>query len=182
MAKSKKKKGNPGLLLLAAVGLAIVGGLTYYVVNLPKRGPSSNSDAPIAINQNASKPSKGEDVKVLTPSYKDGELTFKESTQAATSGESREVFAVNAFLKEAGIVPAGARAVSVNVKDGLAEVTFSKEFETTYGTEDEQTLVNGILKTLGQFKSIDKATFRVGDHALDTLGSIDLTEPQPVLR
>ncbi len=182
MAKSKKKKGNPGLLLLGLVGLAIVGGLAYYVVNLPKGGPSSGSDAPPLRKDNASKPLTGEEVKVLTPSYKDGELTFKESTQSSASGESREVFAVNAFLKEAGIVPAAARAVSVSVKGGLAEVTFTKEFEATYGTEDEQTLVNGILKTLGQFKSIEKVTFRVGDHSLDTLGSIDLTEPQPVLR
>jgi len=182
MAKSKKKKGNPGLLLLGLVGLAIVGGLAYYVMNLPKSGPSLGSDAPSVRNETPNKPSKSEQVKVLTPAYKDGELTFSESTQESASGESPEVFAVNAFLKEAGIVPSGARATSVKIKDGIAAVTFTKEFETTYGTEDEQILVNGILKTLGQFKSIKKVSFRVGDHALDTLGSIDLTEPQPVLR
>lgn len=182
MAKKKKQSRNLGLLVLALVGLAIVGGLTYYAANLPKMPAKPSEPLVESVNQPDQTNHPSEPVKVLKPAYKDGELTFSETTQNSGTGEAREVFAVNAFLKETKFLPSGARAESVAVKNGLAEVTFTKEFETTYGTEDEQTLVNGILKTLGQFKEIEKVAFKVDGHALDTLGSIDLSEPQPVIR
>jgi len=182
MAKSKKNKGNPGLLLLGLAGLAIVGGLSYYVANQPKPEASPSKEPQSRVERPAPIQQPGEPVTVFTPEYSQGELKFKETRQAAEPGQSKEAYAINAFLKQTGFVPANAKVLSVSVQNGLATVTFSEAFETTYGTEDEQTLVNGILKTLGQFKEIRKVVFKVGSHSLDTLGSIDLTEPQDVIR
>jgi len=170
------------LLGFALVGLAIVGGLTVYVANLPKIEPARMRSTTAQARLSAPDASSGTRVVVLMPEYVQGQLTFKETLQSVALGESPEVFAINAFLKNTGIVPVSAKAVSVAVSDGMATVVFSKEFETTYGTEDEQTLVKGILTTLGQFHNIKKVAFKIGDHSLETLGSIDLSEPQDVIR
>lgn len=182
MAKRKKKRGNPALLWLGLLGLAVLGVLTYYAANQPnpQSRPAEGSGAPIQKHVAPKPPAQA--VTVLVPEFVNGELRFKEIREQVAPGQPPEVFAVNAFLKETGFVPPKARAVSVTVDRGLATVTFTPEFEATYGTEDEQTLVNGILKALGQFKNIQKVSMRVGGHPLDTLGSIDLSEPQDVIR
>jgi hypothetical protein len=92
------------------------------------------------------------------------------------------VFAVNEFLTQAAFLPKGARLVSARVHDGLAELDFSPEVAKTYGTDDERTLVNGILTAVGQFPEIKSATFLSGGKPIDSLGNIDLSEPQPVQR
>lgn len=182
MAKGKRNRGNPGLLWLGFLGLAVLGVLTYYAANQPSPRGGSGKTVAADIQKPARPEPPAPSVTVLVPEFVNGELKFKETRQTVAPGEAPEVFAVNAFLKETGFVPPKAKAVSVTVERGLATVTFTPEFQTTYGTEDEQTLVNGILKALGQFKNIDKVSMRVGGQPLDTLGSIDLSEPQDVIR
>lgn len=122
------------------------------------------------------------DVTLLKPVYNGDDLTFESSKGKAPSGEDSRVFAVNEYLKKLPQVPAGSRLLSCQVADAVATLDFSPEFETTYATEDERTVLEGILTVMGQFDGIDAVRFTVAGKTLETLGNVDLTTPQPVLR
>jgi germination protein M len=91
--------------------------------------------------------------------------------------------------------------VSVNIKDGVAVVDFSKEF-ANYQKEDEQKILQSVTWTLTQFDSVEKVKLQMNGHALtempvdgtpisdnlsratginiDTSGVIDITNTKPV--
>ncbi len=121
-------------------------------------------------------------VVVLKPRYEGDDLVFDKREADRPSEQDKVVFAVNSFLDEAKITPPGAKLKHCRVEKGLAVLTFTSEFETTYGTEDEQTLIKGILTAVGQFEEIKRVQFMIDDHKLETLGGIELLDPQPVIR
>jgi germination protein M len=91
--------------------------------------------------------------------------------------------------------------VSVNIKDGVAVVDFSKEF-ANYQKEDEQKILQSVTWTLTQFDSVEKVKLQMNGHALtempvdgtpisdnlsrstginiDTSGVLDITNTKPV--
>jgi germination protein M len=91
--------------------------------------------------------------------------------------------------------------VSVNIKDGVAIVDFSKEFKN-YQPEDEQKILQSVTWTLTQFDSVEKVKLQMNGHELtempvngtpisenqsratginhDTAGVIDITNTKPV--
>lgn len=173
MAKSNAKKANKSPLFIALISIALVAGVGAYIANSPARS--------VGDQAHVAKLGKNENVKTYTPSYKDGDLKLTPKETESKPKEDPRVFAVNEFLGQLKMVPKGARAVSCKVSDGLASLDFSNEFETTYGTEDEQTVVKGILTTMSQFKDVKKVKLTVSGRTLDSLGNIDLTAPQDVL-
>jgi spore germination protein GerM len=110
------------------------------------------------------------------------DLKFDEAKEAIPPKQNGMVFAVNQFLSGLDAVPKSARLLSAEVKGGIAELNFNEALVAGYGTEDEMIIVEGILRTMAQFEGVDAVQFQVNKAALDTLGGIDLSTPQKVIR
>lgn len=117
---------------------------------------------------------------VYTPHWQDSNLTFSRKRLSVPDGEDPKVFAVNQFLANTKIADPSAKLLSVDVKNGVAALSFNAAMDATFGTEDEETLLNGLLATLSQFPDVEKAEFYANGKHIDTFGNVDLTEPQPV--
>lgn len=143
------------------------------MATLPKELPASKKAV-------VDEPSRREDVKVYRPRYEKGELKLDPGTVKPPEKTDPKVFAVNSYLKNLGFIPKGAALKTCTVKDGLATLDFNAEFETTYGTEDEQTVVKGLMTTMAQFSDVHAVKMTVEGKPLETLGNIDLTQPLPV--
>jgi len=81
-------------------------------------------------------------------------------------------------------IPEGTRLRSIKVEGGLATVDLSAEFQSHFHgseTEEAQT-VNSVLRTLGQFASIDRVQFLVDGKPIDALSQLPLSGPLDVLR
>jgi hypothetical protein len=183
---ASKKKNNTGLviamLFVSVVGGALVGA---YVMTTPDAqhipvGLRRPSDV---VSAKSLPQSTGD--RITARIGKDGLVGFDASQVVIPKGADARVFLVNEFLKDLhtkGLGNKDARAVGVDLHNGLATIDFSPEFGDTTGTMDEATILNGILTTLGQFSDIDKVQFRVNGKPMDSLGNIDLSTPQNVLR
>src|SRR5690606_5920316 len=91
-------------------------------------------------------------------------------------------YAVREYLKSISAIPREAKLLDCTVSNGIATLNFNSAFAAGYGTEDERTIVEGILTTLGQFEDIEGVIFHMDGRPLDTLGNIDLGGPQKVIR
>ncbi len=158
---------------MGVCSLALLCGVGYYVANLPKE---SGTATKTVRDQTPSR----KDVKVYTPRYDKGELKLDPGTVKPPETADPRVFAVNAYLANLGFVPKGSALKTCIVKDGLATLDFNSAFETTYGTEDEQTVVKGLMTTMAQFPEIHSVLITVEGKSIETLGNIDLTQPLPV--
>lgn len=178
---SRKSKNNgviASLLLISLVGGAVMGA---YVVTTPN-ARKVPADLRREDRTSAKSPDK---VHALVPRMNGHDLSFEKHDVTAPDGVDRRVFVVNEYLKELhskDIGNAKARAIGIDVRDGTAYLDFNSSFEETYGTEDEATVVNGILTTLGQFPEIERVQFEIEGKAMDSLGDLDLSTPQPVIR
>ncbi len=79
--------------------------------------------------------------------------------------------------------PQGTHLLRVSVKNGLAEVDFSRELIDNFpgGSTTEAMIVESLCKTLAQFSDIEKVVILVEGKKIDTIGEhIDLSEPVPV--
>lgn len=82
-------------------------------------------------------------------------------------------------------LPAGTHLLSINLANGLASVDFSHELQTNFTGGDMQGIrtVSAVLRTLGQFSTIDRVQFLVEGKPVDTLGGmLSLSAPLPVIR
>lgn len=82
-------------------------------------------------------------------------------------------------------LPTGTRLLSINLANGLATVDFSRELKTNFTGGDTQGIrtVSAVLRTLGQFPTVDRVQFLVDGHPVDTLGGmLSLSDPLPVIR
>jgi hypothetical protein len=172
----KTKPASRAPLFVAVCGFALVAGLAAYVVNNRGRSLDQNTSEPTATSK------RPQDVKVYTPRYDKGDLKLDSKTARPTAAEDPRVFAVNKYLEQLAMVPKAARAKTCTVTDGIANLDFTLEFEKTYGTEDEQTILKGLLTVMAQFPEVHQVKFTVGGRTLDTLGNVDLTTPQDVMK
>jgi hypothetical protein len=174
-------RSTKGLWLLLVAGVAVVGAFGAYV----KFGPGAQVPAnERRLDGNAQKPSPRVDVSskpehgsvtIFHPKFAEtGDLSFTTSSADVPSGEDARVFAVNQFLMDSNIAPAGARLLGIDVHDRVATLSFNSAFFSGYGTMDEQALVEGLRKTLGQFKEIEELDFRNQGRKAETLGNIEL--------
>lgn len=176
--RSKRRNLRPLLGLIAASALGVTA-LAIYVKFTPANVVPESQRKTVRQEQREPRADK---VVVYKPTYVDQELVFQESEKTVPKGEDRVVYAVNALLESIPAVEKGARLRSVKVVGHMAELDFTTAFETTYGTDDERTILNGILTVLGQFPEIETARFLVDGHPIESLGNVELVDPQPVLR
>lgn len=177
MAKPRKSDSLPRALMVT--GLMVLGILGVYAA-LTKTASLDEKKA-AAVTQQV-EPSTAKVIQVPTSTIKDNETNITTEPKAVAQGEDPVLTAVNAFLKNTPVIPKSAEAKSVTLKDGVATVNFNKAFIKSYGTDDESTVVNGLLAALGQFKGIEKVSFTVEGQPIDTLGSSDLSAPVAVLK
>lgn len=79
--------------------------------------------------------------------------------------------------------PQGTRLLRVSVKNGQAEVDFSRELIDNFhgGSSTEAMIVESLCKTLAQFSDVEKVVVYVEGKRVNTIGDhIDLSEPVPV--
>ena len=185
MPSKKKKQQNSRsagpFVAMLAIGVLGLGALAAYV----KYGGAST--VPVQIRRetpigtpSAKKDDSPDSVELVTPTREGTELKLGKHRSDVPAGEDARLFAINHFLHESNIAPSDARAVGIQVKDGVALVDVSPSFNQTYGTFDEEALLKGLCATLAQFKGIDKVQFFVEGKPVETLGNVDLSEPIPV--
>lgn len=175
----KRSSLKPVLALLVASGGLVAGLFAYIKFSPASRVPEAERRSEARESARKAEPTK---VVVFRPKYVDRDLEFDESERSVPVGQDPVVFAVNAYLDEAAITPKEARLLTCRIEDGLATLDFAPSFNQTYGTDDERTLLEGILTVAGQFPAIRTVRFLAGGKPIETLGNVEILEPQPVLR
>ncbi len=181
MAKGMKRNGLAvGLIAVGAITLAALGffASTPDARRVPQEQHRSSQD-PLTVDVVPDR--EREEVTTLKPRVNDTDLEFDASKVVPPAGVDPKVFVVNEYLKHIQAAP-GARANSVTVANGIATVDFNRELQAGMSSMDEGTIVNGVLAALGTFKEIEAVQFTVEGEPIESLGHIDLTEPQPVIR
>lgn len=174
----RSRKGNRSGLLwgLMLLGTVTVASLAAYVKNTPaSRVPVDELRASVRRDDGQER-----QVRVVSPSYEGSALKLDSKSERVPAGADEILFAVNRFLEEAKVSPSQAKAQGAKLDGDLLTLDFNKPFDKRYGTEDEQTLVKGILAAASQFEGVKRVKLTVEGEALESLGNIDLTEPQPV--
>lgn len=183
-SKNQKKSGNP-MIALMAVGVLGLGALAAYVKfggadkvppELKRVESLQKKDVPAGKNE-PEPPVEKTTVELFTPSRDSEELKFTKHRSDVPEGEDARLFALNHFLQASKIADPKAKVVGIQVKDGVALIDASPEFNQTYGTFDEEAILKGISATLAQFNDIEKVQFFVEGKPVTTLGNVDLTEP-----
>lgn len=177
----KNKNGVIGaLLVVGLVGGVMVGA---YVVNTPnaQRVPDELRKAPLTEpDVEVSRPA-GTKPHTFQPELRGGDLYLNPRSTEIPEGVDPKVFVVNEFLNLTEIAPAGSKLLGVDVRDGVAYLDFNREFDSTYGSQEEQVLVNGILALMAQFPGVERVQIQIQGEPMETMGHLDLSEPQPVI-
>ncbi len=189
----KKAKTNYfGAFALLAIGAAGAVGITSYIQKTPdaqkvpegirreeanRRRHAPDVEASVQPDQQAD-----HTIIVLTPESKNGDLTFTSKTESVPDKVEPIVFAVNRYLENTGFVDPKAKALAVQLKDGMAHIDVTEAFETSYGSLDERTVLQGLQRTMGQFAEVKTFAFYVSGKQVTTLGNADLTDPIRVIR
>lgn len=179
------------LMIVAISTVAIVGSLAAYVKLTPADRVPDDQRRP-AEGIAAQPPTPNIDVKVgerevgevlvFVPSFSGNDLVFTAEPRTVPGDQKPEVFAVQAFLDASRIPEKDARVLNVDIKFGVAAVSFNAAFQSGYGSEDESVLLEGIRRAVGQFPGAKFVEFYIDGTRIDTLGHADLSEPLPVIR
>lgn len=170
-------KGDKSLIVSVLLVCAVVAaGVTAYIKFAPADKVVNE------VKQTEQQEQLGGGVRVLTPYYANDDLKFTEKLVDVPPDADPMVFAVNTYLRTVTYVPKDAQVNTVTVYEGIATLDFNAPFETTYGTFDEKTVVDGILATMGQFEDVSFVKFTVEGRQLETLGNLELVDPLGVIR
>jgi len=176
-SKATQRKTDLTPWILVLIGALGVGALAAYVKGVPA------DRIPVDLSRDAGAATRRHhNVESYTPRYEQGNLKFTKRSVPVPEGQDPVVYSVNEYLRQSTVAPEGASLQRAKVVDGVVDLDFNESFRTTYGTEDEQTILNGILTVLGQFPDVVSARFLIDGKPLETLGNVDLSEPQLVIR
>ena len=179
--KRQAKNGNGPMVGLVAVGVLGLGALAAYVkFSDANRVPDDLRRVPNLQNSAAANSDQDSKVELITPRRDGTDLELGKHESDVPSGEDPRIFALNHFLRESKIADPKAKAIGIQVKDAVAFVDVTPEFEQSYGSLDEEAMLKGLTATLAQFKEIEKVQFLVEGKPVATLGNVDLSEPIPV--
>lgn len=121
-------------------------------------------------------------VHVVQPHNEGMKVTYTSTEQQTPSGQDPKVYALNEYLHQIPAVDKKAKVLAVDVRDGTANLSMSKEFGLFYGSEDEKLILDGIATTLGGFPDVDRFVMSLDGQRIDSLGHADMTDPTPVMR
>jgi germination protein M len=213
-----KKTGLVSAVLVTSVllsGCGLFGGEEKTQMDPPQEVTYVEENDESVVTEETTETTAREEVaetNVMTELYlidKDGFVVPQTVALPKTEGVATQALQ---YLVENGpvseMLPNGFRAVlpadtqvSVNVKDGVATVDFSKEFKN-YQKEDEKKILESVTWTLTQYDSIQKVKFQMNGHEmtempvngtpisnevsrnnginLDTSEVVDITNTKPV--
>ena len=170
----------------ALLGLAVVAALATYVkMSGGDKVPQSQhrvGNPDVQVRSSRAKPAPQAHAYVFEPVYQGEDLKFEKRTVDIPLGEDPRAFVITQFLKRTAIVETNVRLLSVEIKDGLANLYFNGDIQQTLGSEDESVVVNGIAACLGQFPDVTAYLIYADGELVETLGHFDLTEPIKVKR
>lgn len=181
---------------IAAIGLIIlaivVGVFTYNIINGKRdSGRILTTKPPINTAPNTTQPPATSQDKpvakifVVSPDNGGDENNLIEKTVPITDAGSPARSAIIALLSAPGNpFPQGTSLLHIRIENKIAYVDFSKEFKQFHGSSSQGAQVlNAILKTLGQFHTIDKVQILVdGAPVEDFGGDYDIKSPIDVVR
>jgi germination protein M len=86
----------------------------------------------------------------------------------------------DAYQQVSTAIPAGTRLLGLSIRDGIATVDLSREFEAGGGSASMSYRLGQVVYTLTQFPTVQAVLFQVEGATLKTLGAegIELTAPQ----
>jgi len=78
-----------------------------------------------------------------------------------------------------GVVPEGTRLRDINIKpDGLCIIDLSTEATKIKNAAEEKLMINAIIKTVGQFPSVEQVAFMIDGQPVTAIGDyVDLSKP-----
>lgn len=179
------------LFIVTLLASAIVASLAAYVKFAPAdRVPENQRRTEMSSAKKPPQPGievkvndrKHGEVLVFTPRFEGENLRFTAEPKAVPSDLKPEVFAVQAFLDASKVTENAVRVLNVDIKFGVAVISFNAAFQAGYGSEDEHILLEGIRRAVGQFPGAKFVEFYIDGTRIDTLGHSDLSEPLPVIR
>ncbi len=191
MSNRNSGPSKKSLFIITLLSVTVVGSLAAYVKMAPANTVPANEhrvdpnyvrkSPNVTINSHKVGELGGQ-VMLLTPHYKGEELSFTSSPLSVPPDQDPKVFAINEFLRTTKLSSSDARVLSVDVKDGIATLSFNPAFESGYGTDDERTMIEGLQRTMGQFTDVQKIEIVVDGKNIESLGNIEISEPLDVLR
>lgn len=165
-------RGIRWILTVVVLALLAFGGAYWYTSRRPHLVPR-----PTGV---VTKPS----VIVYVPRFADTRSEWEAKPVPVGEGEDALRVALEHLLITRDTpFPQGTRLLRVSVKDGLAEVDFSRELIDNFpgGSTTEAMIVESLCKTLAQFSDIEKVRILVEGRRVETIGEhIDIGEPIPV--
>ena len=160
----------------------------------PSPTPSSSpSGSPVATPTPTATPASGEMMVVRAYYVLDGVVgveglvpTLREVPK--TTGVARAAMEalldsspiLDAYQQISTAIPAGTRLLGLSIRDGVATVDLSREFESGGGSATMSYRLGQVVYTLTQFPTVDSVLFQVDGTTVTTFGSegIELAGPQ----
>lgn len=173
MPKTKTANRFPvamALLMVAAAGVVAIG--LYVKMTPADRVRPIETVAPPAATKTPEPALVS--VQIPMPTYPEGTLVFESAEFSVPAGQDPRIEAVNEFLKRSGIVEGTVSLMTLNLRDGLAELHFSQGFDQGQGSADEATLIQGVCAVLGQFPEVSELRFFVEGSQLQELGHFEI--------
>ena len=177
---------KPLIAVVVASALGVTA-LAAYVRFVPKATGPTHAEVyskPIVLPEPPKPANTKELVKVTiyNPTMSENGIVFTANLTEVPDETYPKMFAVAQFLQAAQITPDEAKLLGIQVIDGVAHLAFNREFDRTYGTFEEKSLIDGFAASLGQFPEINSFVLEIDGKVVPTLGSVDLSQPAPVTR
>ena len=157
--RTRRKSNSKPAAVLIVLGLTVVGLLAYYVRTNPDLPPhvpgkvASGNPRPVQIEQKYH--------------VFDAEKGWAPIQVEVAKGEDPVKAAVVAFTNRA--YPShGVQLLSIDVRNGTANLNFTKGFAEEMGSSEEGMLIEGLMRVLGQFNEIETAEIMVDGEVLET--------------
>lgn len=174
-----------GILGLGVLGFTLVGCGSEHAVSLGK--PDATAPTTTAPEQTGTQPSKlslevwfsrDNGLVAVRRQHAPTQLVATASMKALLDGPTAEERA--AGLTSA--VPTGTRLLGIGIRDGLATVDLTSEYQSGGGALSMQTRLGQVVYTLTQFPTVQKVRFRLDGSPVNVFSSEGIVLDHPVGR
>lgn len=164
--------------------LAVVGVLVVYLKSTPALNVPEDQKRATHRSDEGAAPVTPKANQVLVPVavWEEGDLRFARKVVDVDPGQDPKRVALLAYLAEIRDVLPGVKLEGLRMDGKVAQIRFSAEFDQRMGSDDEATVLQGILATMGQFHDVEEVEFFAGGQQIETIGNVELNVPLPVVR
>lgn len=123
-------------------------------------------------------------VKLYYPNTTASELVLEERALPVDGGKIDEITVLTELIKgttipdAVSVIPAAAKVLSCETKDGICYVNFSKDFieKKPQGSSSETMLIESIVYTLTELEGVDKVMFLIEGEKIEVYGQMVFNE------